>query len=284
MNDPLRILSLGAGVQSSCLYLAALQGEFEPLDAAIFADTHAEPAAVYTWLDFLEATGGNQIPLYRVSAGDLRQHTLASLGTQHTHTSQPPFYVRNPSPECEADASPEQQVTPDKGGMLWRKCTVDFKIAPIRRQMRALLQEHGLKRAEQWLGISADEAHRMKGSRVQYITNRYPLVERLWSRPDCLHWLREHDYPEPPKSACYFCPYHSHGHWARMKREDPVSFQLAVEFDEALRAGGRLPGVRGEVYLHRSFRPLREVDFDGTASGQLDLFSPGEECEGVCFV
>ena len=48
-------LSLGAGVQSSTLALMYALGELEPMPkAAIFADTQAEPASVYKWLDWLE--------------------------------------------------------------------------------------------------------------------------------------------------------------------------------------------------------------------------------------
>ena len=49
----LTILSLGAGVQSTCLALMAAKGEVTPMpDAAIFADTH-EPKEVYEHLDWL---------------------------------------------------------------------------------------------------------------------------------------------------------------------------------------------------------------------------------------
>ena len=44
MNQPLQILSLGAGVQSSTLALMAARGEITPMpDASVFADTQAEP-------------------------------------------------------------------------------------------------------------------------------------------------------------------------------------------------------------------------------------------------
>lgn len=51
----IRILSLGAGVQSSALALMAKHGEISgdmPV-AAIFADTKAEPRRVYEWLNWL---------------------------------------------------------------------------------------------------------------------------------------------------------------------------------------------------------------------------------------
>ena len=41
------ILNLGAGVQSTALYLMAIDGEVQKFDYAIFADTQDEPADVY---------------------------------------------------------------------------------------------------------------------------------------------------------------------------------------------------------------------------------------------
>ncbi|WP_433894799.1 hypothetical protein [Streptomyces sp. CA-111067] len=50
----LRVLSLGAGVQSTRLLLLAAEGRLPKLDAAIFADTGWEPRAVYEHLDRIE--------------------------------------------------------------------------------------------------------------------------------------------------------------------------------------------------------------------------------------
>ena len=72
-SAPLRVLSLGAGVQSSTVCLLSLTGELPRFDALIFADTGWEPKAVYAHLDRLEAAAtAARVPLYRVSAGNLR--------------------------------------------------------------------------------------------------------------------------------------------------------------------------------------------------------------------
>ena len=68
-------LSLGAGVQSSTLALMYATGELTPMpEAAIFADTQAEPQSVYDWLDWLET----QLPyeVHRVSKGNLADQNL----------------------------------------------------------------------------------------------------------------------------------------------------------------------------------------------------------------
>ena len=61
-------LNLGAGVQSTALFLMSIDGD-EPLvpryDAAIFADVQEEPDDVYKHLDWLDAQGGP--PIARVT-------------------------------------------------------------------------------------------------------------------------------------------------------------------------------------------------------------------------
>lgn len=70
----LRVLSLGAGVQSSTLALMMARGEIEPAQHAIFADTQWEPAAVYEWLGWLETQ--LPLPVHRVTAGSLRDAVM----------------------------------------------------------------------------------------------------------------------------------------------------------------------------------------------------------------
>lgn len=74
-KEPIHLISLGAGVQSSTMALMAAKGEITPMPvAAIFADTKAEPKSVYTWLDWIEKQ--LPFPLYRVSCGNLTMDSL----------------------------------------------------------------------------------------------------------------------------------------------------------------------------------------------------------------
>lgn len=68
---------------------------------------------------------------------------------------------------------------------------------------------------------------------------------------------------------------------AVMRDHDIAARADAVEVEQALRNGVR--GIRGGVFLHRSYVPLDEADLS-TASdrGQLDLWP--NECEGMCGV
>jgi hypothetical protein len=163
--------------------------------------------------------------------------------------------------------------------MLSRQCTDSYKIEPITKQLRRLL---GLERGQRapktpaielWIGISADEAHRAKPSQIRWIERRFPLLDIRARRWDCLQWIKRKGYPEPPKSSCIGCPYHSADQWRAL---DPAEFADAVAVDEAIRDG--LRGTHGPLYLHRSMKPLAGINLDV----EPDLF--GNECDGICGV
>lgn len=267
---PVHIISLGAGVQSSTMALMAAHGDIAPMPTcAIFADTHAEPQAVYEWLNWLEKQ--LPFPVYRVTAGSLTDEIAAKRPRGKFRIVNIPAFVKNPDGKM--------------GGLINRSCTRDFKIDPIRRKVREIV---GLYRKRspkfavvyQWIGISTDEAHRMKPSREAWAANRWPLIEQFMSRDDCLHWMRSHGHPEPPESSCVYCPFHARKQWQALT---PAEMLIAIEVDERLR---RHPAheyrTKGTLYLHRSGVPLKDIDFHSQARSEVNLF--GNECEGVCGV
>jgi hypothetical protein len=74
------------------------------------------------------------------------------------------------------------------------------------------------------------------------------------------------------------CPFHSDDEW-RALRANPAEWADVVRFDRAIRRCG---GMRGDVYLHRSCRPLEQVDLRPVdeRSGQLHLWQ--NECLRMC--
>jgi hypothetical protein len=255
----LRIISLGAGVQSTAMSLMAAHGEISPMpDGAIFADTGDEPQAVYQHLQWLMSTGVLPFPVHVVSAGHLSAQLFSG-----DDAARVPFHL-------------------DPEGLTKRQCTRNFKLRPIRRKARELLGGKTAPGAvEQWIGISLDEAIRMKPSGVSYVTNRWPLVEERLSRSDCLLWLERHGYPTPPKSSCVFCPYRGDQQWRDLRAGPPADWAHACAVDEKLRNPDQVARFRGRLFVHPSRQPLADVDL-ATAEdrGQLNLFL--NECEGHC--
>jgi len=267
--DPVEILSLGAGVQSSTLALMAARGDIKPPKAAIFADTGWEPAKVYDYLEWLEEQ--LPFPVYKVNGGNIRDQAKADSA----RFASLPFFTEG-------------------GGMARRQCTAEFKIDPVNRKIRELV---GLKKGERakrnriyanvWIGITTDEAIRMKPSRLKWIEHKWPLIDKRMNRNDCLQWFIKHGYRTPPKSACIGCPYHSNASWRELRDNSPEEWADAVAFDYEMRDGYR--GKKGQtvmkekLFLHRSCVPLDQVDLSTDLDrGQMSLF--GNECEGMCGV
>jgi hypothetical protein len=251
----------------------AAAGEITPMpDFAIFADTQAEPKSVYTWLDWLEKQ--LPFPVHRVTRGNMTADMMtlrtAQDGRVWTKSMIPAFMQ-----------APDGNI-----GLLGRSCTADYKIVPILKSLRKLC---GIKRGEknvkitQWIGISYDEIQRMKPSRDAWTQHRWPLIEREMRRHDCIAWLKKHGYPEPPRSACVYCPFHSNVEWRKLKDDEPEAFAEAVRVEKELQRTKSEAADRSIPWLHRSCVPLEEVDLSTEMdAGQLDMF--GNECEGLCGV
>lgn len=251
----MKILSLGAGVQSSTLLLMACRGEIEKPDAAIFADTQWEPNAVYRHLEVLRVEAERAgIPLHIISNGSLKDEVL------NAEKMRIPVFAR--------------MVPGGSVSMMQKQCTNEFKVFPIRRKIRELLD--GDKAAECWIGISIDEISRMKPSGLKWLTHRWPLIEKRMRRTDCINWLAKNGFPDPPKSACLGCPYHSNAGWKRIANS-PEEWAETVAIDMEIRQKSKL---KGEIFLHKSGLPQGEAVF--ADDGQLDLFE--NECEGMCGV
>jgi hypothetical protein len=262
-NPKLRVLSLGAGVQSTTIALMAARGEIPSPDCAIFADTGDEPAAVYEHLAWLMSPGVLPFPVHVTKCS--RPLKVALLAGDEDG-ARIPWFVGN-------------------GGMGGRNCTRNWKIRPIRRKIRELLGA-GPKgyvapdSVESWIGISTDEIERVRPSGCRFIHNRHILIEARKSRQGCYTWLEERQYRRPPKSRCKYCPYQGNAGW-RDLRESPNEWTETVELDGWLREPAQIARFHGEVFLHSSRVPLAQADLSAVASG-ADLFD--HECGGVCGV
>ncbi|MGW5053982.1 hypothetical protein [Actinokineospora sp. NPDC004072] len=273
----LRLLSLGAGVQSTTVLLLACEGVIPPFDIALFADTGWEPRAVYANLDRLAAHAGRHgIPVRRVSGGNIRAD---ALDPRHRFVSMP-LHTLNP------DGS---------RGLARRQCTSEYKIIPLKKAARELLGYPHPRRvprgvyAEQAIGISTDEFHRAKDSGLRFLRNVFPLIDLGFDRARCVEFLAERGWGHTVKSACVGCPFHGNTGWRWVRDNDPDGWAEAVEFDRAIRHGyphATTQGqqLRGQYFLHRSCLPLDQVDLDTPATKRrlrLVTTNPAERAESV---
>lgn len=263
----LNFLSLGAGVQSSCLALMAAKGEIGPMpDAAIFADTGAEPKEVYDWLGWLETR--LPFPVVRVQNGNLTKESLKVRTSKKTGEK----YLGHAVPAFTSG-----------GGTWFRQCTDKHKIVPLNRKIKELCEGEP---CTVWIGISWDEIERMRESRISYITHRWPLLEKEIRRHQCLEWMEKNGFPTAPRSACVYCPYHSDREWRRLKTDDPKAFAQAVKYEKELqRQADQIERLDETPFLHPARAPLETIDFSDPDENQTQLWNTmANECAGMCGV
>lgn len=296
VSPVLRILSLGAGVQSTTVYLMSLFGDLPRFDHVIFSDTGWEPSAVYDHLERLKAVAvdhGQTIEV--VTAGNIRSDHVDPpdrllikkavkfpeyQGKQRTFI---PFFID----------SPPTDKNPSGKGRTFRTCTKTYKIEPVEKRIRAIL---GLTPGQRWplvhrinqtLGISYDESQRMRMSDRLAIVNEYPLIDMKMTRDDCHEWMAGHGWTAP-RSACIGCPFHRNDEWRRMRADDPEAWADAINFDVTFRQrhlDGLTP-ISGVPYLHDSRVALGEANIDEPVDSNQGSFMSdtmfGASCEGFC--
>lgn len=257
------VLLYGGGTQSTGLLLMALDGLFVVPDLTIFADTYSEPYFVYDYIrlvrEYIENKYNYEIDV--VFGGILESDIRVSKITGKRVASIP-LYTENK-------------------GMIRRQCTDEYKIKPITRYLKEYFNigrktKDSKPTIKRWFGISLDEIERCKVSQDWWAENYYPLVEMRMYRHGVINYINK-NHPElanPSRSSCYFCPFHSDNYWRMLKEKHPNEFRRAIEIDEIIRIN---PKLNNKCYLHRSCKPLSEVDF--SKHGQLEIFG---ECDGYC--
>lgn len=287
------VLNLGAGVQSTALYLMSREpGAKFRFDVAVFADTQEEAKAVTGHLEYLQSLGDP--PIWVRTAGKLGDDLIHGRNRTGQRFASIPAFTAEDHLVRPGGCGNRPQPAP-KCGIVRRQCTSEYKIRVvekgIRRELVGLEPRQRMPKdvkVYQYFGLTTDEAVRAERAKRRFETFRwaepvYPLIEMGLSRQDCVDWL-EGRLPHPvPRSACVFCPYKSNREWLHLKETDPEGSARAVQIDEALRREGTVANRRlqQKMYLHRSCVPLQMVDF----SASHTLFRPmANECQGMCGV
>jgi len=201
--EPLQVLSLGGGVQSTALLLLVKAGRLPRPDICIHADTgsempHTEPIIEYC----RELCDELEIP-FRIAT--------ATLGKLHE------YYL-------------SKGTVPIIGV---RSCTMNFKVLPQRRLIREIVGNgKGKLLAECWLGITTDESKREIKSELKWIGNKFPLLRLNYSRDMCIQINEKHGLTVL-KSGCFLCPYAGRHHFIKLRRYQPDLFKICIEMEEA---------------------------------------------------
>lgn len=265
----IKAISYGGGVQSTALIVLAIQGRID-FEVALFSnvgDDSEHPAS----LDYVR----NVMKPYADKHG-FPVHELDPVRRGEKTT------LRN---EITREGSNRVliPVYGDIGAPLSRSCTADFKIKTVGRWLR----QNGASKhdpATVAIGISVDEIERAgRGKDEPYSRRVYPLLDLGLNRDRCVTLIRDAGLPVPPKSSCFFCPFHRPIYWGEMRRDEPELFEQSQEIEDHINARQAAKG-RNPLYLTRYGVRLS----DAISEAQQTLFSmdgPGENgCDsGYCW-
>ena len=262
-----RYFSFGGGVQSTAVLVLAAQGRVQ-YDAMLFSNVgnDSENLATIAYVEnvakpFAKAHGIELVELQKRR----RTGEAVTLLEQLHHSRKSidiPAYVGAGAPGN-------------------RNCTINFKMKVIGKYTK----QHGATEADPAvvaIGISMDEIQRMHNkSAIAWQTLEYPLIDLRLYRRDCMRLIADAGLPVPPKSSCWFCPFHRRDEWVTMKREQPELFGRAVALEQMLNERSATLG-RDEIYLHASLQPLERAVGDQMA---FDFSESDMPCDtGYCFI
>lgn len=254
MTQRTQIWSSGGGVQSTAIAALIVMGKLPKPDLAVISDTERELSTTWAYMDAVTAPAlaSVGVTLHRVKKS--KYATVDLYGGEDGKTLLIPAFTTH-----DGDI-----------GKLPGYCSNEWKLRVVQRWAT---QEHGVKAATLWMGISTDEPQRASVSLGKW-EKRYPLIELNRSRADCFAIVESMGWPKPPRSSCWMCPNHHETEWAWQQEAAPADHMKAIYFDQKIRR------TDPHVWLHPSATFLGDVDFD-----ERNEIMYGKHCQtGLCFV
>jgi len=201
------IVSLSGGKDSTAMLLRMLE-EGMHVDIILFCDTGLEFEGMYRHIDKLEKYIG--IPITRLKSAQPFEY----LFFEHMPKRKNPELI-------------------GRKGYSWsgprnRWCTAMLKTRIIDRYLRELSKEYTLK---QYIGIAADEPHRMR----EY---NYPLIDWGMTEADCLAYCKERGfdwdglYDIFHRVSCWCCPLQSYDELRKLRRHFPELWERLRYMDK----------------------------------------------------
>lgn len=267
----LRSVSYGGGVQSTALLVLAAQGriDFPLFLMANVGDDSEDPET----LTYVRAVAQPYAVAHGIEMVLLQRERKGAVET---------LYGKLTDPDRRALSIPYRSTK--DGPPMSRSCTADFKMAVVGKE----LKRRGASKdnpATVAVGISLDEIQRANRKSQPFERLVYPLIGigeetgLKLRRSDCEQVIRDAGLPVPPKSSCYFCPFHTMSTWADMRRRKPVLFDRAASLEEHLHKKSTANGT-GPVFLSRAGIPLRNA----VDEGQPSMLDEDADCDsGWCF-
>lgn len=263
----MRVFSYGGGVQSTAVMVLIAEGKLQ-YDHVVFANVGDDSENPRT-LEYIRD----------IARPYMAEHGINFVEVQKRNRKGEPVTLRNSI--MNNDGRIPIPAWLPSGAFGYRNCTVDFKLKIVAK----LLKQNGATPddpATVGLGISTDEWTRARNdSGITWERLEYPLLDLMFSRRDCMWIINGAGLPQPPKSSCYFCPFHRQSAWEELRRDEPDLFDKAVEIDYHIREKRAELGKDG-MYLH-----YRRIPLDKAIGLQMvfDFNENDLPCDsGYCFL
>lgn len=266
MPEPMKVISYGGGVQSTAMIVLATQGLIPGVTDALFSnvgDDSEYPATLTFVQDIMTPWAAER---------GIRVHELKrTLRNGEVET----LWQRMMKEESKSIMIPMRGSRTGAPGN--RSCTIDHKIQVVGKW----LKKNGASKTNKatvCIGISTDEIQRANNKRAMpYELPIFPLIDLNLDRTACQQIIRDAGLPVPPKSSCFFCPFHRPLVWSEMRRDEPELFQKAVLLETTIN-DRRAARDKEPMFLTRFGLPLE----DSCAEAQQTLGSDGEFNDGQC--
>lgn len=224
--------SYGGGVQSTAMLVLVGEGYLPPgpfLFSNVGEDSEHPATIRYV----------REVAFEYAASRGIEIHELERVATRGKHKG--PITLWREVMDHTSRSIPIPVRMGDNGAPGTRQCTGNYKI----RVVQKWIKEHGATAANPWavnVGISTDEFERASSrTNEPYERLAYPLLtleHRLApsgaSRAQCAAIIRDAGLPVPPKSSCFFCPFHKPTVWADMARDEPELFERSCTMEDTL--------------------------------------------------
>ena len=271
MSNPLRVFSFGGGVQSTACLVLAAQGKLD-YKTFLFSNVGEDSENPDTFeymrkyaIPFAEKHGLEIRMIDRIKRNGEKETLIQHL-MKPSRSIDIPAYLINPKTGKAAPGN--------------RACTVTFKIKVIAREIKRMgaTKENP---AIIGIGISWDERGRATTTnRIKHQITEYPLLDLVLNKIDCINIITKAGLPQPPKSSCFYCPFHQLPQWFELHDNHPDLFKVAVDLEQVLIEKRKALG-KDAVWLTQYGKPLDQV-VSGSNNQMLIDWEEGPEDRHSC--